>query len=261
MLWQTGTVNNDAAAVVAGAAALLLFSVLREAKGFLPWVIGGVVAAACIWLKPTFLPVFIVIAVILAIGRWRADRFGALALRLGVLLGLPAAAYFVWSAIYESKTKVPIETIIDALLPSSRQTDEFPWVDVLPSVERMLGLYDIKLQGGQLPIDDPAVMALAAVIGILLIAAGVSWLFRVGRASTGDQIGLVTVGALVLLGPTYVVLLFNQYGQDSGAHQRYGLVMLPGLAAAVALGASNRGRIVIGVLLAGLLTAEVLTLA
>ena len=261
MLWQTGTVNNDAAAVVAGAIALLLFSFLREAKGVGPWVGGGVVAATCIWLKPTFFPVFLVIAVLLAIGRWRTDRFGPLALRLGFLLGLPAAAYFVWSAIYESKTKVPIEKIIDALLPASRQTDQFPWDDVLPSVQRMLGLYDIKLRGGQLPIDDPTVMALAAVIGILLIAAGVSWLFRAGHASMGDQIGIVTVGAHRLLGPTYVWLLFNQYGQDSGAHQRYGLVMLPGLAAAVALAASNRGRIVIGVLLAGLLTAEIFTLA
>jgi hypothetical protein len=260
-IWQTATVNNDGAAIVVGATALLLLTWLRKARGFLPWVVASLVAAACIWLKPTFMVAFVVAAVLLVFWRWSTDHLGGLALRLGVFLGVPTIAYFVWSSIYTSNAIVSHTKIIDALLPPAKQTKEFLWPEVIPSIPRMFRIYDIKLfDGHRLPIDARSVVALAAIIGLLLVATGVSWLFHARRMTTAEQVGLVTVGALLLLGPAYVWLLYVQYGQATGAHQRYALVLLPGLAAALALSAGNRARILVAALVAGIFVAEVVAL-
>ena len=230
VLYQSATINNDAAGILTGAAALLMFAVVRERDGW-PQVASWCAAAGLLVLvKPTG-----VVSVAAASGALVLDALveRRLDVRRAVAFGLPTAVglvtYLAWGVVRTRRSTVDYDVVLDALL-SFKQVDRFPLDDIASSVTRLFGAYT----GGGTPVSPPFATGPAMLVVYLLVGAGAAalWLRRGGAAA--HRAGVVGLLAMVVGGPAFTLLFYLDYSVEGGPSARYGLSLLPLLAAAAA---------------------------
>jgi hypothetical protein len=223
VLYQGATVNNDAAAILTGSLALLMFAHLREGIGARRLTVWAAVAVALVMVKPTgIVAVGVAGGALLfdAIVDRRLDRRHAIAFLVPVLAGL--VAYGAWSSIRAARATVDYDVVLEALL-HFKMTDEVPWEDLPRTLTRLLDAYAPI----GVPINPPWVQSPATLVMAAFTAVGASalWVAR-GGAMVQRLAGVALLG-LLLGGPAFTVLFYVDYSVEGGPAPRYGLSLLP----------------------------------
>ena len=240
VLHQAATVNNDAAAVLTGSLAVLMFASLRERASPLVAVGWGAVAVALVMIKPTGI---ISVAAAGAALLLDAALDRRLQLRAAVLYVVPVvaglAAYLAWGQIRDARATVDYDIVLDALL-SFKKVDSLPLDDVVATVSRLTAA-----SAAGSPVAPNYVTGPALLVVYVLLAASIAtlWVPRLGSAA--QRLGSMAVVALVVGGPAFTVLFYIDYSVEGGPHSRYGLSLLPLLAAAAAAVSRTRRSIVV----------------
>jgi hypothetical protein len=230
VVYQSATINNDAAAILTGSTALLMVASLRERPH--GWAVAGWCAAAValVLVKPTGVVAIGAgcAAVLLdaAIDRrltWRR----ALAVSLPVLVGL--VAYVGWSEVREARATVDYDIVLEALL-SFKMTEDFPLDDVSANITRLVGAYG----SGGVPISPPFVASPAGLVMTAVMAAGFVSLWAPRGGEAAQRAGSVALVTLLVGGPAFTLLFYLDYSVEGGPAARYGLSLLPLLAAGAA---------------------------
>lgn len=228
VLYQSATINNDAAAILIGSLSLLMFATLREGTGWAAMAGWCAVAALLVLVKPTGLIAVATAGAALLLDA-RLDR--RLTLRRGLVLVLPVlaglVAYLGWNQVREARSTVDYDVVLEALL-SFKQIDKFPIDDVSANITRLTGAY----AAGGTPISPAFVSGPAMIAMIALMAAGAVslWARRGGEAA--HRVGSVAVLASLLGGPAFTLLFYWDFSVEGGPPSRYGLPLLPLLGAA-----------------------------
>ena len=252
LLYQSSSVNNDAALLAAGAAAVLIATWLRGELRWWPFVVAGSIGAVALLVKPVALPAFSVVALLIVAWNRRTPLLAVG--RAAVLMAGPALAYVAWELVRGARSTIDYSQILDSLV-GFKYVDSFPWDDVTPSIGTFLGTF-----GDLNPTGSPNLVPFAFVASVLLLAAGLPLLFRGGELSVPEQIGTAGLLVLAVSGPVYVTIFYLQFDIDGGASPRYALVLLPFLA--VSLGwmlRTLRQILLTSAVAAGLLATQVLT--
>lgn len=258
VLYQSATVNNDAAAILTGSTSLLMFASLRERVR--PWPLAGWAAAALalVLVKPTG-----VVAVAAGCGALLLDaaidrrltvrRIAALSLPL--LVGL--VGYAAWGQVREARAIVDYDVVLEALL-SFKMTDDVSNVldDVAANIARLPAAYG----SAGVPISPPFVSGPASIVMVALMAAGTVSLWAPRGGEPAQRVGAVALVALLVGGPAFTLLFYFDYSVQGGPAARYGLSLLPLLAAAGAATYRTR-RAMAAVAVLGLLTFVPLMIA
>jgi hypothetical protein len=223
VLYQSATVNNDAAAILTGSLALFMFAQLRDRVTTTAVVVWSVVAVALVMVKPTGVVAIGTACAALIVDALidrRLTRRLAVAFVAPVLVGL--VAYVGWSAIREGRATVDYDVVLRALL-GFKLTDDVPLDDVSHSIGRLLGSYT----PAGLPIIPPYVQAPALVVTWPFIAAAftVFWVRRGGEVA--QRLASVALLALLVGGPAFTLLFYFDYSVEDGPNPRYGLSLLP----------------------------------
>jgi hypothetical protein len=227
---QSYTVNNDASAVLIGAATLVGYDRLRRDPSGAAVALAVVGAAVVVLVKPlAILPVGAASLALLLGALVRREGFRAIA-----VLMLPAVAALVtyqgWEVVRDARAVVPYSEVTDALLVGRAIVDEYPLDVVGSSLTELLTGYGDRI--GVQPIR-PAVAGFAAMIGLLLVY-GPSVATALGRGRRELQhlhIGILTVA---LAAP--VLLITQSYlavHRDGGSNSRYALALIPMMTTAV----------------------------
>ncbi len=141
VLYQSAAVNNDAAAILTGSLALLMFAQLRDATGRGRIALWCAVAVALVLVKPTG-----VIAIGAACGALLLDAWldRRLTPRLGLALGAPVLAglvtYLAWGVVREARATIDYDVVLEALL-SFKMTDQVPLDDTVRNLTKLLQSY------------------------------------------------------------------------------------------------------------------------
>jgi hypothetical protein len=230
VVYQSATINNDAAAILTGSAALLMFAQLRRgasARAVAGWT---TVAVALVLVKPTGV-ISIAAACVALVVDATIDR--RLTGRRSVPFAVPLIgglmAYGGWSVVREARGYVDYAVVLEALL-SFKMTDEFPLDDLVANVTRLIMSYS----SGGLPISPPFVSGPAFLITFALVAAGLVPLVAARGGDAAQRVGSLGLLALVTGGPAFTVLFYLDYSIEGGPSPRYGLSLLPLLAVAAA---------------------------
>jgi hypothetical protein len=246
ILYQAATVNNDAAAVLTGAAALLLFADLRARPTVARASAWSAVAVALVLIKPTG-----VVAVAAVCGALLLDALiaGRLRPRLAGVALLPLAAglltYLAWGQVRDARATVDYDVVLDALL-SFKMVDGLPVGDVVATVTRLLHAYATPTPVTPSFVTNPATLVVYALVAASLASL---WLPRWGSAP--QRLGLTALVLLVLGGPAFTLLFYLDYSVEGGPHSRYGLSLIPLVgAAAAATYRTRRGLALLGGLVA-----------
>ncbi|MGK2946967.1 MAG: hypothetical protein ACSLFP_00195 [Acidimicrobiales bacterium] len=256
VLYQSATINNDAAAILTGSAALFMFAHLRNAPSALAAVGWTAVAVTLVLIKPTGVISIAAACAALLIDAmadrrltWR--RAGPFVLPLiGGLI-----AYAGWSVVREARGYVDYDIVLEALL-SFKMTDDFPLDDVVANVTRLIMAYP----SGGLPIAPPFVTGPALLIMFPLVAAALMPLVATRGGDAAQRVGSLGLLALVTGGPAFTLLFYLDYSIEGGPSSRYGLSLLPLLAVAgAATFKTRRAMVVLSVL--GLLLLGALMIA
>ncbi len=230
VLYQSATINNDAAAILTGSLSLLLFAVLRTGVTPRRVLVWSGVAVALVMVKPIGV-VAIAVGVAAVVVDAAVDR--RLTVRLVGLLALPVlaglGAYVTWSLLREARGTIDYDVVLDLLL-GFKQTDQFPIDDVAGAILTFPGSY----ASAGAPVSPPAVANPAFIVAIAMMAgASVSlWLPKGGSAV--QRAGAVGMAAMLAGGPAFTVLFYIDYSVRGGPAARYGLPLLPLIAAAAA---------------------------
>lgn len=230
VLYQSATINNDAAAILTGSACLLLFASLRERLRGWPVVGWSVVSLALVMVKPTG-----VIAVAAACGALLLDAAidRRLTVRRASLLLVPLlvglVGYLSWGQVRDARATIDYDVVLEALL-SFKMTDDFPLGDVSANIARLPGAYG----SGGVPISPPFVAGPASIVMTALMAAGLVPLWAARGGDAAQRAGSVALTALLVGGPAFTLLFYIDYSIKGGPAARYGLSLLPMLAAAAA---------------------------
>jgi hypothetical protein len=256
VVYQTSTINNDAAAVLTGSAALLMFTHLRRDGTTLPRVaIWSAVAVALVLVKPTG-----VVSVAAAVGALLLDALldRHLTLRHAVGAVVPLLAglvtYGVWGVVRDARGTVDYDVVLEALL-SFKMTERFPLDDVGSAIDRFVFSY----APGGLPTTPDFVTSPATIVVLALAAAAIASLWTPGGGSGAQRTGAVAMLALVVGGPAFTVLFYVDYSIRGGPTSRYGLSLLPLLfVAGAATYRTRRAMAVLAVLGAVLLVPLVI---
>ena len=244
VLYQSATINNDAAGILTGSLALLMFALLRERVTAGALALWSGVAVALVLVKPTG-----VIAVAAACGGLMMDALADRRLSWGsaVRYAAPLAAgvvtYGAWSAVRDARAIVDYDVVLEALL-SFKMVDHLPLADVGGAYTRLLGAY----APGALPISPDYVVAPGAVLMTIIAASAVASLWSVRGGEPAQRLAGVALVALIVGGPAFTLLFYFDYSVEGGPTSRYGLSLLPLLfAGAAAVFRTRRGLLVLAV--------------
>lgn len=245
ILYQTATVNNDAAAVLTGSLALLLFAQLRDDASTARIILWGAVGAFLVLLKPIGVVGLAAASAGLLLDALLDRRLHlrwALARCVPLLVGL--VTYVAWGQVRDARAVVDYDVVLRALL-SFKMVDDLPLDDIVASASRFVTAY-----GTPTAVAPPFVTAPAALVVYALVGAAMAglWLPRWGSAL--QRLGLVSMLVLVLGGPAFTTLFYLDYSVEGGPTSRYGLSLVPLLAAAAASTyRTRRAMVVLGSLL------------
>jgi hypothetical protein len=223
VVYQTATINNDAAAILTGSLALLMFATLRERVAAWPLVLWSAVAVGLVLVKPTGV-ISIAAAAAGLIVDAAADRRLTRRTFAAFLVPLAAglATYLSWGAVRDHRATVDYDVVLDALL-SFKMVDHLPLSDVGAALTRLLGAY----APGALPISPAYVGSAATVLMIFFTAAGLASLWIARGGEPAQRLATVALLALVVGGPAFTVLFYVDYSVEGGPTSRYGLSLLP----------------------------------
>jgi hypothetical protein len=252
LLAQSSTVNNDAASFLVGAVALLLLLRLDTDRRPAAWIVGSLIAAFLVLLKPVALPVFAAVGILLVL--WETTSRRRALVRVALFLVGPVVVYRGWEVVRNARSTASYTSVIDRLV-SFKQVSGFPRDDLFASLGRFLGVYDngTVRPGIVLPTGAGAITGIAMLAAIVVLSGGMWWLLSARPLSRTDQVGVVGLASLVLLGPTYVTLFYLEYSVKGGAQPRYGLAFLPLLGLSLAAAMRTRRQVLLAAVLAGLL--------
>jgi hypothetical protein len=230
VLYQSATINNDAAAMLTGSLALLMFARLRERVSVGGVAIWSVASVLLVFVKPTGVVAIAAGCLALLLDGWIERRLSpkrVVAYLVPLLAGL--AAYGAWGQIREARATVDYDVVLESLL-SFKQIDNFPLDNVSSTITRLLGAYG----SGGIPIAPTYVSepAFVAFLALAAAAAAALWLRRGGGAA--QRVGSIGLLAMLVGGPAFTVLFFWDYSIEGGPSSRYGLSLLPLVAAAAA---------------------------
>ena len=223
VLYQTATINNDAAAILTGSLALLMFATLRKRIGLTSLVVWSAAAVALVLVKPTGVIAISAAAVGLIVDA-AADR--RLCLRSFVAFLVPLAAglatYLTWGVVRDARARVDYDVVLEALL-SFKMVDHLPLADVGAALTRFLGAY----APGGLPISPSYVASAGAILMIFFTAAGLTSLWMARGGEPAQRLATVALLAFVVGGPAFTMLFYVDYSVEGGPTPRYGLSLLP----------------------------------
>jgi hypothetical protein len=236
VLQAASTVTTDAPLLLTGGL-LTLFAVGAVEGRISPWwvAVGGGAAMA---VKTTSVTVVGMVALFLLVRAVRERRAGSesspAAKSLLLLVCGSAAASVPW-AIFNRATALPSAEEIPAF--QGYKTESIGWLELSRSFNDMVP----PISGSAMRfMQTPSIDLLLAVVGVLIIAAttGLAWFGAREDPATSLAASLVT--AMVLGGPVLVALFFVGEQMSVTVPPRYGLSLLPGVAACVAVAASRR---------------------
>ncbi len=251
-LYQTATVNNDAAILLLGSLAIhFLLDAERPATAgrLLAW---SGLAWLAIWTKPQILLAFVAMGVVSLL---RRERSGWRAVRDDLWL-VPVAvgglAYLVWGALMDARAIIDPDVVLDALL-GFKQTTQFPGQDAIGQLPGLVGAYV-----GPSTLSAKFVVGSGMLLLYVIVASDLRALLSGIRPSVTAAAGWVSLVMAVLAGPAFTVLFFTQWDVGEGPSPRYGLALLPGmLLGLVDVTRHRRALLVVQILLVGLATSLV----
>jgi hypothetical protein len=250
VVYQSATVNNDAAAVLTGSVALLLFAHLRERPGARWVALWCGAAVLLVLIKPTGIISVAAASAALLLDAHLDGRLrprAALSLVAPVIAGL--VAYVGWGLVRDARAVVDYDVVLEALL-SFKMVDDLPLDDIVATVSRLPLAYAARTAVAPGYVAGPATLVVFALMAAAM--AGL-WLRRCGSAA--QRLGLMAGLALVMGGPAFTALFYIDYSVEGGPHARYGLSLIPLLAAAAAATYRTRRAVVVLVALALLVLA------
>lgn len=230
LISQSATVNNDAAAVLIGAAALVGYDRLRRNPSAATVGFVTLGAVAVVLTKPlAILPVGAAsLALLLELVARRPGW------RHGVLLMLPAVAALVtyqgWELVREVRATVPYSQVTEAVLAGRETVDSFPVRTIAESMTELLTAYGDRRGAHQL---DLYVGGIAAAVGLLFVF-GPSIATALGRGAEGLRqlhVGIVTVA--LAAPPLLISLSYVTVSRDGGSNPRYALALIPMMVTAI----------------------------
>jgi hypothetical protein len=233
-----------------------MFASLRERVRIWPVVGWSAAALALVLIKPTG-----VVAVAAGCGALLLDAAidRRLTLRRAAALSLPLVVglvgYLGWSQVREARATVEYDVVLEALL-SFKMTDDFPLDDVSANIARLPAAYG----SGGVPISPSFVAGPAGIVMVALMAAGAVALWAPRGGEPAQRVGAVALAALLVGGPAFTLLFYLDYSVLGGPAARYGLSLLPLLAAAGAATYRTR-RAMAALVVLGLLTLVPLMIA
>jgi hypothetical protein len=222
VLYQSSTVNNDAAALAIGGLVVLGWDVLRRRPTWRRTVLLAAGAAVLVLVKPlAVLPVGAA-AVALVVGA-RQQRRQAL-LSGGVVAASAGAMYLAWNEVRDARAILPYDTVVEALLGFRETVDSYPIDPVGSSVGEFFTTYhDIS---GSL-IDRPYVTGVAGAVALIFLMAP-----TVTAALTDGDTALRSLSAGFLAvclaaPPLLVTQSYLTVDRVGGANERYAIALLP----------------------------------
>jgi hypothetical protein len=250
VLYQSATINNDAAGILTGSLALLMFASLRASASATRLAAWAAVAFALVLLKPTGLIAIAAAVVALGVDAAVDGRLTSrVAARFGVPLLAGVAMYLAWGEVRDARATVDYDVVLEALL-GFKMVDDLPLDDIVAALPRLLGAY----APGGLPITPSFVAGPGSVLMLAVFAAGAAalWLPRGGEAV--QRAGSVALLATLVGGPAFTLLFYIDYSVEGGPTSRYGLSLLPMLFASSACTFRTR-RAMVAVAVVGALVA------
>jgi hypothetical protein len=253
VLYQTATVNNDAAAVLTGSLCVLMFAELRAKLTPGRVAAWSAVAVLIVLIKPTG-----VVAVAAAVGGLLLDALldRRLSVRSAIGYASPVLAgvvtYGLWGLVRDARAVVDYEVVLDALL-AFKQVDSFPFRDTLNSVTRL-----VKGYGGGAAIAPDFVRLQAELVVFVLVGGALGWLWKARGGEATDRLAAVALAVMLIAGPAYTALFYFDYSIRGGPSGRYGLSLLPLLAVGVAGLCRTRRSVVFLFVLAALVAVPLL---
>lgn len=227
----SSTVNNDAAALVAGAGMLL--AALAWERGRAHWVIVPIVAAAAVALKVTNVigvGAVIVYLVVRAASRETDRSRKALAKMAVAVTGAVGVTGLAWVAVHEALARGGPLT--------NPNVARFQIGSI--SLSHVLG----QLDAGVTPVRDVApvvfldltvLTAAVVVLNWLLLGTAVGAATLGGPATPTEALGIAGLVAIVATGPLFVISNYVSLSMFASIPGRYALSALPVLAVVVAL--------------------------
>lgn len=257
VLYASSTVTNDAAAAVSGGLAMLMMArVLVQDRT--SWVLPSLAALGVTATKViNALPFLAVMAalLVLAVAAWRrGDRAYARAL-FAVSVGIGAAVLTVYEGwgLFQSTRGIP-GWVSPILGVTGRRISGSPVGELLSTSFSGFNL----VAGYFLPktINSHVMLLWARALNIAVLAAPLMALIAGHRRSVYWTAGAVTLGGLLALPLVVEVQVYlNDRMYFPGVNSRYGLSLIPGALACLALVAWKRGALrlaVAGTLVGGL---------
>lgn len=229
VMHASSTVNNDAAAVLAGS--LALWVALRAVQGQPSWLAFGAAAAAIISVKVIFAAALVPagVVILLRLLRAPAERRSLLQVLCAGVVGA-VVPVLLWGQFQAGRGDR--DYVSPFLGLSTAPSDGYPFgatiaqlLEVWPPVAQPV------LQFG---LGQPVLVLWALLINLLVTAAPLV-AFAASRHVTGREVG---IGAALGLLAVPVFVQLHVYTMDGhfflGVRPRYGLSVLPALAAAAA---------------------------
>lgn len=242
-----GTVTDDSAAVVAGAAVLATFLIARRRSK--PMIVTGLAVGLIVgFMKGLFvLAPFVLVAGVLigdiAARRRpvRADVWRRYGCGLAMLVGA-AAAYAAWLLIADARAVVPVHTVLQALQGFSKTSYPRPST-MLTGVQDELSTLSAYLPAPLYWLWDFAIFG--SLAGLVLLRG------PVGRPELRAMALAIFVG-IVALAVAFPLLNFVEGHYDFAAPARYALPILPVVGLVAFRSLRTRNVALVGVLLPGL---------
>lgn len=271
----TATITSDAATLAAGALLCLVALEVVEGRARWLWLLPAAFAAGMV--KATTLTVIGVVVVFLLLqlrskhvdaGETQTDRpgrdatrppprrlvLGALATIAGGVLALGGWTVLTSLTAFSAADDIPMR---DAF-----RVESLNWVEhIAPNIMALL----TPIRIGYLPpfMQDYNLALVMGIVDVVLIAAlaAVSW-FGASRALS-TRMAIATLAGTIISGPALVLLIYVGSHTYIPIPQRYGLSLMPAVAACLAVAASRRragGPVLLALGTVGLMTLLLKTL-
>lgn len=232
VLHASSTVNNDATALLAGGSVVL--ATLRWERGATPLWLVAAAAFVAPFLKVTnaFAAILCGLYLLLNQGARRKEEgipSGGLAVRRTVLtlVGVSLLAVTSWVVVHAA-----LASPVTSPLESESRASGF---DLNLAVPQFLAL--VTPLSGSIPTDALGGLAFGAVanlVGLLIVAACFAPLLSGSFRGREDAVAGAGALSMLLSGPLFFLANYVLFGIEFGVQPRYGLSLVPALAAALA---------------------------
>lgn len=254
VLQGSATVTTDAPELLVGGALTLLSVAVVERRTSPWWLLPA--GAAAMTFKGTSLAIVGVLGLFLLVEAVRTVRrrgttggvgpgvrpgvasgggAGVAVLPALLLLSGAAATLLAWTAV---RTATALPTVDDIPANKGFEVDSIGWSELAPTFVTFMS----PVQNTNSPAftQTASLLIVAALVNLLLVvgAAGAAWFGDWGEVST--RLATCVVAGMALGGPAFTALIYLSEGLNFIIPGRYGLSLLSGAAACLAVVASRR---------------------